>query len=61
MNYTVKINYCTCHPETCCCNKWVVIDTNGEKHSTYFHKNTAQEVAEALNMLHTREKELTNV
>jgi len=26
MKFTVKQNYCNCHPETCACNDWVVYD-----------------------------------
>jgi hypothetical protein len=47
--YHVRTNYCRCHPETCCCNDWAVHKPGGEKHSTYFHRETAEEVAEALN------------
>jgi hypothetical protein len=48
-SYHVRYNYCQCHPETCCCNDWAVHEPNGNKHSTYFHRNTAIEVADALN------------
>ncbi len=48
--YHVRSNWCRCHPETCCCNDWAVHAPDGEKHSTYFHRETADEVAEALNM-----------
>jgi hypothetical protein len=48
--FHVRVNYCKCHPETCCCNDWAVFDPNGKKHSTFFAEDTAHEVADALNL-----------
>ncbi len=47
--YHVRSNWCRCHHETCCCNDWAVHEPGGKKHSTYFHRETAEEVAESLN------------
>ena len=47
--FTVSVNYCQCHPETCGCNDWAIFRPDGTKHSTYFHRETADEVANALN------------
>ena len=47
--YKVERNHCTCHPETCGCNDWRITAPDGNKHSTFYHKATADEVANALN------------
>jgi len=47
--FEVKRNLCNCHPETCCCNDWAIFKS-GIKHSTYFNKRVAEDVAEALNI-----------
>lgn len=49
IDYEVERNNCRCHPETCCCDDWAIISPTGEKHSTYFHKSTAEEIAALLN------------
>lgn len=49
MHYSVEKNYCNCHPETCCCNPYKIVDTNGEKFETFYTKEKAQIVANALN------------
>ena len=48
VRYKATGNTCDCHPETCCCKDWAVFDGN-KKHSTYFDKATAVQVAESLN------------
>lgn len=50
MNYEVKPNTCNCHPETCCCNPWKVVEkgTNLLIASLYF-KDKAQQLADMLN------------
>ena len=47
--YTVEINHCNCHPETCCCNDWVIVSPEGYKISTYFRKVDAEHVVMLLN------------
>lgn len=47
--WSVEPNYCDCHPETCCCNPWVLLTPESIKHSSYFKKSEALEVAEAMN------------
>lgn len=49
MRYTVEPNWCACHPETCCCKDWVVQKPDGQRHSTFMERGTAEEVAQALN------------
>lgn len=52
MMYKVLPNSCRCHPETCCCNDWAIFTGDGEKHSSYFHIEIAEEVVAALNSHH---------
>lgn len=40
MAFTVKPNWCNCHPETCGCNDWAVYDGE-QKMTTFFHKKDA--------------------
>ncbi len=47
--YHVRPNRCDCHPETCCCNDWVVYDGNGERDLDFFRKSDAQEWADTKN------------
>ena len=47
--YHVEANCCNCHPETCCCNDWVLNNPKGKKITTFFNKDDAQEVADKLN------------
>lgn len=47
--YTVEINYCRCHPETCNCNPWV-IKKDGKKFITVFDKQKAEIIVKALNL-----------
>ena len=55
--YYVTGNYCRCHPETCNCNDFALIDPAGEKHSTYFNQREADEVAAAMNLAMNLTKE----
>lgn len=47
--YTVEMNRCNCHPETCCCNDWVVVDRDGGAVSSFFDRDDAEMVCDALN------------
>lgn len=48
--YKVERNYCNCHPETCCCPDWAIIDTtDGLKYDSHNSETTAREIAAALN------------
>jgi hypothetical protein len=49
MTYRVEVNYCRCHPETCCCNDWRIVDSKGDKVSTHFLKEDADRLADLLN------------
>lgn len=53
--YKVKPNYCNCHPETCCCDDWAVIDTTDQStFTTCFRKDAAIATADALNLQENR-------
>lgn len=56
--YSVKMNRCSCHPETCCCDDWVVVDSNGERFGTYFRETDAKETAVYLNRLEIENSKL---
>ncbi|HEJ6002048.1 hypothetical protein I5F53_03750 [Pseudomonas aeruginosa] len=42
-DFHVRRNYCDCHPETCCCNDWAVHDAEGNKLTTHFYREEADE------------------
>ena len=46
--YTIAENKCSCHPETCCCDPWVILK-DGEKFVSVFDKDKAQIIVNALN------------
>ena len=48
MTYNVIKNYCRCHPETCGCNPWAVVDGTTTI-TTCYDKDTAEAVATKLN------------
>ncbi len=56
--WTVKYNSCKCHPETCACNEWALYRPNGAKHSTFFSKQDAEEIALLANEVVDLRKEL---
>lgn len=41
-NWTVAVNQCRCHPETCACDDWAVYDPEGEKVGTFFDSQDAE-------------------
>lgn len=47
--YTYEDNPCECHPETCACNPFKIVDREGNKISTAFDENQAKKVVEILN------------
>ncbi len=48
--FKVEINYCNCHPETCCCDDYRIIDTKkGIKYITGNSKATLQEICDLKN------------
>lgn len=49
MTYSVKPNRCNCHPETCACNPWKIVDEHGERHSTHYEKAVAESTAAIMN------------
>jgi hypothetical protein len=42
MNFKIEENCCNCHPETCCCDDWIVVDDNGDKIATFYNKEDAE-------------------
>lgn len=48
--FHVRPNRCDCHPETCGCNPWVVHGPDGQRHSSYYAKETADSIAELLQL-----------
>ena len=49
MKYKVERNRCGCHPETCCCDDYAVIDPLGGKYVTTNDKNIANQIVVAMN------------
>ena len=47
--YQVKPNWCRCHPETCCCDHWAIVNPDGSKHSTHYAKEHADEYCQLMN------------
>lgn len=50
-HYQVKLNFCKCHPETCCCDPYNVVDRNETKVATFYRKEDAISLADKLNEL----------
>ena len=48
MKYKVERNHCNCHPETCCCRPYRIVDSNGEVFTTENDLYKAEKIAEAL-------------
>ena len=48
--FVLKDNVCNCHPETCCCNPYVIMDLiESLKIGTYYCKIVAERVLNHLN------------
>lgn len=47
--YRYEVNRCDCHPETCGCNPFMIVDREGNKISTAFDESQAKKVVEILN------------
>lgn len=48
--YRVEPNVCNCHPETCCCKDWRVMEPDGSCLTTFSNKSKAQNVADKMNL-----------
>lgn len=47
--FKVENNWCNCHPETCCCNPYKVVNTQtGKTVATVYLYEDAMELADAL-------------
>lgn len=49
MTYRVEINHCKCHPETCGCNPWKIVDEQGNRHSTHYERSVADSTVAIMN------------
>jgi hypothetical protein len=48
--FKVEINYCDCHPETCCCRDYKIVDTkDGSVYLTGDVKKILQEICDLKN------------
>jgi hypothetical protein len=47
--YRLESNDCNCHPETCVCNPFKIVDREGNKITTAFSKQQAEKVLEIMN------------
>jgi len=48
MTYVVEKTLCDCHPETCCCPDFSIVDSNGETFMKLMDKKKALIIASAL-------------
>jgi hypothetical protein len=51
MPYQVKRNKCWCHPQTCCCDRYKIVDEKDNTYVTTNDKQKAQTIADALNLV----------
>ena len=49
MKFFVERNYCHCHPETCGCDDWNIVNELGHKVCSFYHKSRAEDHADLLN------------
>lgn len=47
--FKVVRNFCNCHPETCTCNDWVVVDALGTRLASFFSRVDAEALIDNLN------------
>ena len=52
--YSMGPNRCSCHPETCCCDPYVIYK-DGVKFVTIYEKKDAQDICDRLNSPNIRE------
>lgn len=48
IEFKVVPNNCECHPETCCCNPWKIVDQTGKIYATAFWQYEAQTMLDQL-------------
>lgn len=53
LKYTVGVNECNCHIETCVCDDWAIFSPNGERWDTFFKRELAQKEVDKLNNINT--------
>jgi len=47
--YKVSSGHYMCHPETCTCDNWQIIDPNGKRYTSGDNKKALQEECDRLN------------
>jgi hypothetical protein len=53
--FTLEVNYCNCHPATCCCDPWV-IKKDGRKFVSVFDKENGEIIVKSLNKTEQKKK-----
>lgn len=53
--YTVERNYCNCHPETCCCDTYILKE-NGKYYLSSNDKQKLVDLAQKLNGIDSNKK-----
>lgn len=53
--YTVERNYCDCHPETCCCDTYILKE-NGKYYLSSNDKQKLVDLAQKLNGMDSNKK-----
>lgn len=54
--YSVEPNRCDCHPETCSCDPWVLLE-DGKRITSFYNKKDADDTCKKLNALEQLKKE----
>ena len=47
--YKYEVNNCECHPETCACDQFKIVDREGNKITTVFNEDQAKKILEIMN------------
>jgi hypothetical protein len=54
--YRIVSNWCDCHPETCCCNDYAIVDKFGNKVTTAFSREMAKVIIDGLKVKAKKQK-----
>lgn len=52
VGYKIESNYCDCHPETCCCDKYKVVDDKDNTIAKFYNIEDAENLIKILNGHH---------
>ena len=58
--YKVSRNRCDCHPETCCCRPWLVLDPSGYEVAGFHSEYDALKLVNILNVAQTTQTDTRN-